>query len=82
MPTVSVLYFASVRERIGAAQERLELPARADEATLRARLGELHPDAATLIACSRIAVDEDFVRGEVELREGAEIAVIPPVSGG
>ena len=82
MPAVTMLYFAGVRDRIGRAQETLEFPARLTDSELLARLAAIHPSVAGLIACSRVAVDQDFVRGDIALREGAEVAVIPPVSGG
>ena len=82
MPAVTMLYFAGVRERIGRAQEVLELPERTSDADLLRHLSTLHPDAAGLLACSRVAVDQDFVRGVISLRAGVEVAVIPPVSGG
>jgi molybdopterin synthase catalytic subunit len=77
-----MLYFAGVRDRVGRSQEVLDLPARTTDAELLRRLAELHPTASGLFACSRVAVDQDFVRGDIALRDGAEVAVIPPVSGG
>jgi molybdopterin synthase catalytic subunit len=82
MARVTVLYFASVRERLGLSEERLELPDRTSDREVLARLAERHPPAAALFASARLAVDQDIVRGDCVLRAGAELAVIPPVSGG
>ena len=82
MPSATVLYFAGLRERVGLAMERVELPARATPAAILAALGELHPACGEAFACCRIAVDCDFIVGEVDIRDGAEVAVIHPVSGG
>jgi molybdopterin synthase sulfur carrier subunit len=82
MVSVTMLYFAGVRDRIGRGQETLEFPAATSDAEILRRLAAIHPDAAGLLACSRVAVDQDFVRGAVALRAGSEVAVIPPVSGG
>ena len=82
MPAVTVLYFASVRDRLGREREALELPARLRDQEVIAALAARHPGAADLLATCRLAVDQSFASGQIELREGAEVAVIPPVSGG
>lgn len=82
MVRVDIRYFAAVRDRVGLEREQVDLPARGDAAALLARIAEQHPAAAELIRGSRLAVDLAFVVGEVALRDGVEIAVIPPVSGG
>lgn len=82
MVRVRVLYFAAIRERIGLDQEDLDLPERTTDRAVLALVGTRHPAAAPLLAPCRIAVDQAFIRGEVALRTGAEVAVIPPVSGG
>lgn len=77
--SVTVLYFASLRDAAGVASETLPLPASlpALYAELRARHGFALP-AERL----RVAVDGDFAAWDSPLREGCEIAFIPPVSGG
>lgn len=82
MPIATILYFAQVRDRLGCEQERLELPAATSSAAILAALGARHPQCATAFATCRVAVDCRFVAGAVTLTEDAEIAVIPPVSGG
>ena len=52
------------------------------EAELRAALAAQHPVIAPLLPASRIAVDHAFATDSSPLREGAELALIPPVSGG
>lgn len=77
---VTVLYFASLRDAAGVASEVLEtsasdLQALYDE--LQARHGLTFP-ARQL----RVAVDGEFARWTDPPHEGAQIAFIPPVSGG
>ena len=80
MATVTLLYFASLRERAGIASETVvtaavDLAAVYDEA--QARHGFAWPREHL-----RVAVDGEFVRwGDAPLA-GSEIAFIPPVSGG
>lgn len=82
MPTVTVLYFAQVGERLQREREQLELPEATSSGEILAALALRHPAAAELVAHSRLAVDCDFVDGAVRLHPGSEVAVIPPVSGG
>jgi molybdopterin synthase sulfur carrier subunit len=77
---VTILYFAALRDAAGGASEVVETAA----PDLRALYNELQarhqlPFPARQL---RVAVDGDFARWEDVPREGAEIAFIPPVSGG
>lgn len=78
---VQVLYFAGARDAAGTAQEVLSsVPSTVGD--LRRALTVAHPGLARVIARCRIAVDQEFVDDGAELRDGAEVAVVPPVSGG
>jgi len=77
-----ILLFAGARQAVGADRVTVDLPNGADIATLRARLIEAAPPLASLAARSRFAVDNRFVDDKHELRDGVEIALVPPVSGG
>lgn len=77
-----ILYFAVVRERLKLDAEELVLD---DGATVDALLDALaarHPPLAALRASLKVAVDQELVSGERVLTDGAEVALIPPVSGG
>lgn len=79
---VTVRFFASARDRAGVASAELELPGDAGVAELRAAIGARFPELAPHLEQTRLAVDLEFAGDETELVEGAEVAVIPPVSGG
>jgi molybdopterin synthase catalytic subunit len=79
---VTMLYFAAARERAGRSSETLELPDGATAGQALALACEKHPALQAVAGKLRIAVDQDFAQGDRPLREGAEIALIPPVSGG
>ncbi len=79
---LTVLYFAAAREAAGVAQERLELPGPADVAALRRALLERRPALARVLPRCRLAVDEELAEDHAPVPDGAEVAVIPPVSGG
>lgn len=81
-----VLYFAWLRERIGAGQEVVEPPS--DVATARelaAWLAEREPryEAAFAdLAAIRVAIDQEEAELDSSIAGAAEIAFFPPVTGG
>ncbi|HVZ74591.1 MAG TPA: molybdenum cofactor biosynthesis protein MoaE [Polyangia bacterium] len=79
---VTVLYFAVLRERVGAERETLDVPAPGDVAAARAALATRHPAIAPLLPIVRSAVNRAFVPDAHALAEGDELALIPPVAGG
>jgi molybdopterin synthase sulfur carrier subunit len=77
--SVTVLYFASLRDAAGRASEVVPLPA-----SLGALYEELRARHGFALAQERlrVAVDGAFADWQAPLRDGAEVAFIPPVSGG
>jgi len=78
---VQVLYFAGARDAAGTARETLA-PVPATIGALRRVLASAHPRLQGILPRCRIAVDQEFADDEAALREGAEVAIVPPVSGG
>ena len=79
---VTVLYFAQARERAGRSSETIEV---ADHVRLDAALAAIRaarPELVPLWEHLAIAVDGVLAPGDAVLRAGAEIALLPPVSGG
>jgi len=79
---VTVRYFAVVRERLGVEEDGFDLPDGAGLATLRAAMMERRPALRDMLPHVRVAVDQEFAAGDAPLADGAEVALIPPVSGG
>jgi molybdopterin converting factor subunit 1 len=77
-----VLLFARARDLAGCEKVAVELPAGATVADLRRRVVALYPKLADLAGKCAVAVEAEFVGDDRVLREGAEIALLPPVSGG
>lgn len=78
---VHVLYFAAAREAAGVSGETIEeVPATL--ADLRRTLERAHPELARVLPRCRIAVDQEFADDSARVRDGAEVAVVPPVAGG
>ena len=80
MTRINVLYFASLRDAAQVAGETVSTEA----ADLRALYDELQarhqlPFPARQL---RVAVNGEFAGWNAPLREGSDVAFIPPVSGG
>jgi molybdopterin synthase sulfur carrier subunit len=80
MTRLKVLYFASLRDAAGVAEAQVETMA-TDTAALYAELQVRHGFVLQRERL-RVAVDGAFARWDDALRDGSEIAFIPPVSGG
>jgi molybdopterin converting factor subunit 1 len=79
---VAVRLFARARDLAGADLVRVELREGATVADLRRGLGRQCPALTSLLEKSALAVDNEFARENQPLTPGAEVALIPPVSGG
>ena len=84
--TVTILYFARLREALGKGEEELVLPdgvatvgALAD--FLRQR-GEIWASELGEGKAVRVAVNQDMAGPETSIKGGEEIAFFPPVTGG
>ena len=79
---MNVLLFARAKDLIG--RDRIDV-ALADQATvgdLRRRLMSQYPAIAGLLEKSAFAVNDEFADDATPIPHGAEIALLPPVSGG
>jgi molybdopterin synthase catalytic subunit len=79
---IQVLYFAVARGATGVASEAVVVDSPATVGGLRDRLTLAHPALARVLPRCRIAVDRELAEDGAPLREGAEVAILPPVSGG
>jgi MoaE-MoaD fusion protein len=78
---LEVLYFAGARDAAGIARETLAR-APATVGDLRRALAAAHPRLGRVLERCRIAVDQEFAEDDAPLRDGAEVALVPPVAGG
>lgn len=79
---IHVLYFAVFRERLGRDEEHVDVADGATVAQAIDALGARHTDIAKLRGRFRVAVNQEFAVDEHVLRDGDEVALIPPVAGG
>ena len=81
-----LLYFAWLRARVGCAEEEVALPPQVYDVAglldwLRAR-SDRHAEALRNLGLVRVAVNQDYVGLAHPVREGDEVAIFPPVTGG
>ncbi len=79
---ISILLFASLQEEWDSPELKLNFPQGATARDLIDRLGELKPELKDRLAHVRVAINQEFVSPSTPLQVDAEIALIPPVSGG
>ena len=85
MKTITVHYFASIREALGTGNERVSTAA-PDLHALRDQLiarGGTYGEALARGKAVRLSLDQTMVADEsAPLADGAEVAFFPPVTGG
>lgn len=83
---MKILYFAWVREKVGRAEERRDVPAHVKSvADLIAWLKTQGPEYEHAFAQAhviRAALDRSHVKHDAALAGASEIAFFPPVTGG
>jgi molybdopterin synthase sulfur carrier subunit len=82
---IHLRYFASLREHLGVADERIPLPDSVTDVAglrhwLRGRDGLW--DEAMSDQRLRVAVNQELVKPDATVRDGDEVAWFPPVTGG
>ena len=82
MPNFTVRLFASAREQMGRDLVHLPLESGSTVKHLRAELERAAPELAPLLSRCAVAVNRRYAEEDLPLREGDEIALIPPVAGG
>jgi molybdopterin synthase catalytic subunit len=79
---VTVLFFAAAREAAGCPRAELDLPEGTTAGEARSRVMERFPALRRLDPSLQLAVDRELGAPDQKLREGAELAFLPPVAGG
>jgi sulfur-carrier protein len=79
---VTVRLFARLRELVGSGELRRETPDTATVADVWQTLAQEYPAIAPYAQSMSCAVNADYARMNTPLKEGDEVAFLPPVSGG
>ncbi|MCS6910680.1 MAG: molybdenum cofactor biosynthesis protein MoaE [Anaerolineales bacterium] len=79
---VTVLFFATLKERAGRASLPVTLDGAATVGALKAQLAADLPALAPALPTALVSVNREFAFDSDILRDGDEVALFPPVSGG
>ena len=79
---VTVRLFARLRDLVGAGELQRDVPAGATVASVWEALVRDYPAIAPYAESMSCAVNAEYARMTTTLREGDEVAFLPPVSGG
>lgn len=80
---VRVAFYGRLSEVAGASEAEVELDGPAPTLEdLAARLRDRHPDLVEHLDAAAFAVGDELAGRDRVLREGEEVGVLPPVSGG
>ena len=77
-----VRYFAAVCDAAATAEEQIDVDDGLTVGALRAVLTQRHAPLARVLPQCRLALDQQFVDDTAPLRDGVEVAVLPPMAGG
>jgi molybdopterin synthase sulfur carrier subunit len=76
---IKLLYFAQVSEKLGISSEEISFDG-SDSNELLSYLNEKYPDLKELKF--KIAVDQTLINTTTALKDGVEVALLPPFAGG
>jgi sulfur-carrier protein len=79
---VRLRLFAVARERAGAEAIDVDLSESATVGALRTAVAAQYPQLAALVPHMMFAVNSAYAHDDAEIEPDAEVACIPPVSGG
>lgn len=79
---VRLLHFAAFREAVGKDEQTAELAERSSVADLWRMLAREVPLLGRLPSMPPAAVNREYAGGDTVLRDGDEVAFLPPVAGG
>jgi molybdopterin synthase sulfur carrier subunit len=80
--TITVKLFAAYQEAYGQPELTLQIPMDTHVQAVCDRLLTEHPELERWRSLTRFGVNLEFVAPETTLRDGDEVVLIPPVSGG
>jgi molybdopterin converting factor subunit 1 len=79
---IVVKLFAILRDRAGTGDLQLDLPPEATVQSASAQIAKRVPEIRAFLSRVAFAVNREYVKPDAPLRDGDELALIPPVSGG
>jgi molybdopterin converting factor subunit 1 len=82
MNTITVLFFATLRDNAGTRQIELEVPENTTILDLKGILVKKYPALNKIMEHCLASINHEYRFDETVIPEKAEVALFPPVSGG
>jgi MoaE-MoaD fusion protein len=79
---IRVLLFGQLKDIIGRQEDILELEPGARVSTVTSYYAERFPSFQPIVAAIACSVNQEYARASAVLRDGDEVGLLPPVSGG
>ena len=79
---IRVLFFGTIKDMAGTGGQLIDLPDGASVQEVMRQCKERIPKLAEFAACCAVAVNQQYAGMETKLKNGDEVALFPPVSGG
>jgi MoaE-MoaD fusion protein len=79
---VQVLFFGQLKDLTGRSSETLPLGERATVGDVLQHYGNKFPDIQKLSSSLALSINREYASQDAPLRDGDEVALLPPVSGG
>lgn len=79
---IKVLYFATYKQKTGIGQEELSFDSTIRVKDLKKFIIDKYPQAGFTAGSVLISVNKEYAFDDMEIPDGAEVAIFPPVSGG
>jgi sulfur-carrier protein len=80
---ITIKFFASLKDKAGAGELSIAFPG-GSVADLLTHVAQEHPELAGVLSSNAlmISINQEFVRANAIVRDGDEVALMPPFSGG
>jgi molybdopterin converting factor subunit 1 len=82
MNHIKLLFFATLRERMGVRSLEMDIPLNMTVLELKERLSKEHPNLMEALKSVLISINQEYSFDDAVIPLNAEIALFPPVSGG
>ena len=79
---ITILYFARVKDLVGLESEIIDLSCGNTVESLLTNVSLIHPKIKDMLNIIQVAINYKIVNKNTLLRNGDEVALLPPVSGG
>jgi molybdopterin converting factor subunit 1 len=82
MNHIKLLFFATIRDRVGAKSLELDIPLNMTVQGLKEKLSMEYPNLKESMKSVLVSINQEYAFDEAVIPTNAEIGMFPPVSGG